>query len=408
MSESDQNNKFWAKYFPYLFVCSALIGGYIVAFKFIQLGIPDLGERVLNIPKKAVHLNIALMAIITCLSAVVSGVFFDKHKYTFKRKIQFLIGGGIIQGGILVGIFIMSEPIHFTLWIIAFSAVLGFLFPLTYSLMYFLIPAKHRGYVAGIITGVAYLIGALSPFDWTIEDLSIEAMIVMSPSILLMGLMLLKKDIFSLYEINDENREDYVGRFTKDKETYHSFIYIVILMFGVYFVDSFGFLRVINEDMIIDVTWHGDIYIKLLIGFTHLFSALIMGVIYQKYNEKIVFLCALIGFVIGDFLFSLYPTGILLYITASIYCATVSFYTINSFMAWSDISTENNISKHAGIGVGIGGWLSSFLSTTITTFLFETLTGTSGFARHLQISGVIAVLFLVFSILYLKKSRKKT
>ncbi|MHA1338599.1 MAG: MFS transporter [Promethearchaeota archaeon] len=413
-------SKFWVNLFPYLFIISSLIGGYVVGFKLIQLGFPDLGIRILKLPEQTVDIGMALMAIFACISAIISGIYIDKKQFSLRIKLYMMIVGGGLQGAILGFMILFPTPNLFVPWIIAFSLVLGFLFPLIYSFVYYFIPTKTRGLVAGLITGIAYFFGNISPFEWNFEDFIKESIVIMIPAVILLGLLLLNHRKIELYEIKDKKTVTTIES-TKDidknssKEIAGRFLdrnlfIVTLFMFGVYFIDSFGFMQVISEDTILNVTWRGPIETRLLFGLIHFIAAIIMGFLYYKFNEKIVFICSFIGFTVGDFLFSLYPSGTLLIITSLIYCATVSFYTINSFVVWADISTEKNISKNAGIGIGIGGWLSSFISTSLTNALSRSLTGIEGFSIHMRISGSIAVVFLILMIFYMwkfSKSKKK-
>jgi len=43
----------------------------------------------------------------------------------------------------------------------------------------------------------------------------------------------------------------------------------------------------------------------------------------------------------------------------------VSFYTTLNFALWPDLSTAKDIGMRTALGVGIAGWLASFLSTAL-------------------------------------------
>lgn len=392
------------KWFPYLFVGSMLTANYLSGVKLVQWGIPSLGRDTCAVPDAQLNLLMALMAIISCVVAITSGLLINKISLQFKQRLLLLLMGFAVQGGIaFVGTFI-STPIQFTIWIIIFSIVLGFLICQPFVFVFMLIPSKDRGIFAGIVTGLAYLIGNFSMAEWTYIGLSMETIVVTIPLGLLIIYALINLKRMNIYDYTKEKDDKYSGPFIKT----YNFAIIVLLMFGVYFVDSFGFLRIAKQPFFM-ILWHGEFGVKMWLGISHLISAVLMGIIYQKRKElgpMTIFISSLTGFIICDFLFSSNPTGAFLYIIAYLYCATVSFYTINSFIVWADISNSSNISSRAGIGIGIGGWLSSFLSTALTEQLLVVLPGDEGYKIHLMISGIIAILFLAIALLTIKKIKK--
>jgi hypothetical protein len=402
--KSDQrsgSNSKLLKWFPYIFITSMLTANYISGVKLVQWGIPSLGRDNCGVLPEQLNLLMALMAIISCIVAIISGILLDKVSLKFKSRLLLLLVGFGIQGSIaFFGTFI-STPAQFTAWILVFSAILGFLICQPFVFMFLLIPSKHRGILAGVITGLAYIIGNFSMAEWTYAGLSMETIAVTIPLGILIVYAMFNLQKMKIFDYTPEKDENYSGQYAKT----YKFAIVVLLMFGVYFVDSFGFLRIAKQDFF-QILWHGVFGVKMYLGISHLIAAVIMGYIYQKKKHLgpiIVFISALCGFVLCDFLFSSDPTGPLLYITSYLYCATVSFYTINSFTVWSDISTSKNISSRAGIGIGIGGWLSSFLSTSLTEQLLISLPGDDGYRIHLMLSGVIAIGFLVIALITFKK-----
>lgn len=389
------------KWFPYLFVGSMLTANYLTGVKLVQWGIPSLGRDICGVPDAQLNLLMALMAIIACIVAIFSGFLINKVSLQFKQRLILLLIGFAIQGGIAFIGTLISTQTQFTIWILSFSAVLGFLICQPFVFVFTLIPSKDRGVFAGIVTGLSYLIGNFSMAEWTYIGLSMETVAVTIPLGLFIIYAFLNLEKMKIYDYTKEKDAEYSGPFMKT----YNFAIVVLLMFGVYFVDSFGFLRIAKQPFFM-ILWHGEFGVKMWLGISHLISAVIMGLVYKKNKHLgpiIVFISSLTGFVICDFLFSSNPTGAFLYITAYLYCATVSFYTINSFIVWADISNSSNISSRAGIGIGIGGWLSSFLSTALTEELLVVLPGDDGYRIHLIISAIIAIGFLGIAILMYRK-----
>jgi hypothetical protein len=80
------------------------------------------------------------------------------------------------------------------------------------------------------------------------------------------------------------------------------------------------------------------------------------------------------------------------------YVLAVSFYTTLNFALWPDLSTPANIGLHTGLGVGIAGWLASFLSTSLS--LYSEGAGLS-LLEHLRYVNALALLLAVALPLFL-------
>jgi hypothetical protein len=75
-----------------------------------------------------------------------------------------------------------------------------------------------------------------------------------------------------------------------------------------------------------------------------------------------------------------------------VYVLAVSFYTTLNFALWPDLSTQANIGTRCAVGVGVAGWLASFLSTALA--LWSQGAGLSLLA-HLRLVNAIALLLVV-------------
>jgi hypothetical protein len=83
----------------------------------------------------------------------------------------------------------------------------------------------------------------------------------------------------------------------------------------------------------------------------------------------------------------------------------VSFYTTLNFALWPDMSTPANIGIRTGLGVGIAGWLASFLSTSLA--LYSRDIGLS-LLEHLRYVNALALLLAVgYPVaIYLRRMRR--
>jgi hypothetical protein len=395
----------WMKFYPYLLVISILTVGYLTGLHLIQIGIPELADSKAHMPEEEVNLYMGIMALISCFLAVISGIFLNKMEINiYNRLCLVILCGGVAAGITIVGNLI-STPLQFEIWIILFSIILGITLPIPFTFVYYLIPKNHRGIVAGIITALAYFLGNLTWTSWTFSAFLMESGMIGIPAILLMGWGFLNKsklNTLDFFHTTKSIQKLYEGRFHD-----YNFKFFVIVMFGIFFIDSFGFLRIIGESTIFYVTWYGDLGTRFGFAIAHLSAALLMGYLYQKKGPKIVSLATLLGFVIVDSLWALYPSNGLMIVTSWMYCAVVSFYTINTIALWADISEEKNVSSRTAIGIGVCLWLASFMSTAITSQLFVLLPGVTGFQTHLAITVIIAMssllMYLVGNLLMNKK-----
>jgi hypothetical protein len=386
-------------YFGHLLVIGLMIGGYIYNVKFIQLGIPYLGETKCLLSQATVGGLMALLAVITAVVALVWGFHLGKLKWDLYRKIDVIILVGFVQMCLTIWAPSITTEAALATWMVCTSVVLGIGIPLTFPLIYELIPTKQRGMVAGLIAGLGYLAMNLSPAVWTVESLMLESMVFMAPGV---GIFL----IFRLFGWLKKwipvptDYTKYEGRFTS-----RPIIGVLVLMFIVFFVDSLGFLRVIAPaSNIVNLTWQGPFESRFIIGVVHCIAGIGAGYLYSKTDEWTVGLLSLGIFVIADVLFSLYSpamSSVQLVSIASLYCIAVSAYTVNNFAIWVDVSTRDNLSKNAALGIGIGGWLSSFIST----YSAYQLAASVPFATHLAIPAIISGAALLIISLILKNKR---
>lgn len=388
-------------YIGHLLVIGFLVGGYVYNIKFIQVGIPYLGKQVLHVDTTTMGIDMALLAIITAVIAIAWGFRADKLHLTIRKRIDILIIVGIVQMVLTAWAWFMIDPSQLLPWIVCTSIVLGIGIPVSFPLVFELIPRKDRGIVAGLTAGLAFFVGNISPFPWTIAGLAQEALMMMVPGLAAFVVIRLLGFIAKWFpEKNDYS--NYTGRFTS-----HSISWVVGLMFAIFFVDSLGFLRILAEPTLYIQTWAAPVETRWILGVVHLFAGIGAGILYAKSDEWKEGILALVLFIIADIAFSFYlppplmSSDVVLTI-ASLYCATVSIYTAINFAIWADLSTHENATKIAALGIGIGGWLSSFLSTTAAELLEPAVT----FQVHLLLPAIISAVMLVLVIYLLKCKRE--
>jgi hypothetical protein len=178
----------------------------------------------------------------------------------------------------------------------------------------------------------------------------------------------------------------------------------------VFFIDSLGFLRIIDTPVFIYTSWQSpELGVRLFIGLSHVLGAAMAGVLYTVFGRRWLFLWILGLFAFTHLLYTFQlgtaPTGIDPPLSLPFfYVLAVSFYTTLNFALWPDLSTPANVGIRTGLGVGIAGWLASFLSTSLA--LYSRDVGLS-LLEHLRYVNALALLLAVgYPVaLYLRRMR---
>jgi hypothetical protein len=198
-----------------------------------------------------------------------------------------------------------------------------------------------------------------------------------------------------------------VGRFSRPypvRTASFAFWGPLILMFSVFFIDSLGFLRIIESPAYISTSWQStEVGVRLFIAVTHVVGAAMAGVLYTVFERRWIWAAVLSLFAFTHLLYTFHlgtaPAGIDPPLALPLfYVLAVSFYTTLNFALWADLSTPANIGLHAGLGVGIAGWLASFLSTSLA--LYSEGAGLT-LLEHLRYVNALALLLAVAFPLYL-------
>jgi hypothetical protein len=169
-------------------------------------------------------------------------------------------------------------------------------------------------------------------------------------------------------------------------------------MFGIFFVDSLGFLRIIDTPLYIHNNWlSADLAPRLLLGAVHALAALIAGVLYTNLDLRTLFLWVFGIFALVHLMYTMETrVGPGLSISLALpllYAVAVSLYTVINFAIWADLSTPRDVSLNAALGVALSGWTATFLSTALS--LQWRISGMS-LERHLSLVDALALMiFLV-------------
>lgn len=400
----------WPTVFGYLLFIGMMAVGYFYNVTFIQLGLTDLCRRILGMSEQRTAHSMALLALLSLLIALAFGYWMMKTGRSAQFLLKVRITFGVVVGQTLLTLLVTqvnSEAALF-LWISFASLTLGVGMPATFSLTVDLIPRRDRGMVAGLITAGAYFASnAFSSATWHMEHFRYLSLLVMLPGVLGMAVLvyaclpllkvLARQHHLPEFGVGRLLREDEHGKFRLRR----SLIGLLLMMFGVYFIDSLGFLRLLETPLYMQFAWQStELNIHLFIAITHVVAALAGGVLYSVLPERQLFLWVFGFFALAQLQYILHtrfgPNDYAPLAMPMLYAIAVSLYTVINFAIWADVATPQTISFTAAIGVAFSGWAATFLSTALAIYLQDS--GMS-FEQHFEM--VSAVSFIFFLILLL-------
>jgi MFS family permease len=334
-----------------------------------------------------VSMWMAALALVTLVVAVVTGVTMDRRGWStdLRTKLRLLFGVVCIQFALtLVAPMIRSVP-AFGAWIVLASIGLGIGFPVSFALAIDLVPVPDRAYVAAAITAIAYFFANAIPLSWSVDVFSQLMVAAMAPGVVVLGILSFTSfdRLDAILDILGKQHERYgTGRFchgTPIQARSLAFAVPVVLMFGVFFIDSLGFLRIIDTPSLLLSSWQSpDLSTRLFIAVAHVVGAVMAGVIYANYSLSRVFLWTFALFALTHVMYTsdLRIAEVFPAIAGSgssplnpaLYAIAVSFYTTLNFALWPDLSTSETIGTHSAIGIGVAGWLATFSSTALALY----------------------------------------
>ena len=220
----------------------------------------------------------------------------------------------------------------------------------------------------------------------------------MVPAVVVLGVLAFRHTgIVERLAANHERDDFGIGRFCRPRPVRtrsYEFWSVVFLLFGVYFIDSLGFLRIIETPAYIYTSWQSpDFGVHLLIGGVHVLTAVMAGILYTNFDRRWLFVLVfgLFGFTHLMYVFDIRAgVGDAPLVMPLFYAGAVSFYTVVNFAIWPDLSTPDTIGRHAALGVGLAGFLATFLSTAVVLY---TESANVPLDAHLNAVDALALLF---------------
>jgi MFS family permease len=389
----------WPTLLGYVLFVSVLAAGYYYNLTFVQLGLIDLGTRLVGLTGFEVSVWMAALAFVAFLSAIVVGTALDRYGWStdFDAKLRLLWGVVVVQLVLTLVAPHLRTGAAFGAWVLVCAVSLGTGMPTTFGLTIDLVPVERRGAIAAAATAIAYFLANVYPLQWRIESFSLVMSAAMAPAVVVLGALAFRNVGF-LDPLKRRHRDPAfgVGRFcrpTAVRTWSYEFWSFILLMFGVYFVDSLGFLRIIETPAYIYTSWQSpDLTVHLLIGGVHVLTAVMAGVLYSNFGRRWLFLLVfgLFGFTHLMYVFDIRAgVGDAPLLMPLFYSGAVSFYTVLNFALWPDMSTPETIGRHSAIGVGFAGFLATFLSTAVVLY---TESRDVPLATHLNVVDALALL----------------
>jgi hypothetical protein len=408
----------WVPWFGVGLFVAAGSAGYFYNLTFVQLGLVDLGARVIGLPEARIARAMALLAGLTLLVALVAGLVMHQRRWSevFEFKLRLLAVVVVLQTALTAVAPQLRSEAGLLVWIAVASIGLGLGVPSLFGLTCDLVPVRHRGTVAAVVTSAAFLPAAVFSSDWRIEQFAAQLLWLMVPGAVALAVLAFVPWPVTAALAEQHHLPRYgTGRFVRHRTRSRrwpgrAFTLALVLMFGVYFIDSLGFLRIVGTPVYIGSAWHSsDPSTLWAIGAAHVLAAVLAGILYPALGQRV-----LLGWIFG--LFALVQLNYVLHALTTpelpatlglplLYAVAVSIYTVLNFALWADFSTPATIARNTALGVGVSGWLATFLSTSLSIWWAAV---ELPFAEHLRaVAAISLLLFTITVLLFLLPERQR-
>jgi MFS family permease len=396
----------WPTLFGYALFIGMMATGYYYSITFVQLGVVDLGERIIGLSKQAVASHMAYLALLTSVISLLVGWLMKRRGWSgdFFTKLRLAFIVVLVQTMLTALAPYVRGELAFLAWISVTAAALGVGVPATFGLTVDLVPRRGRGYAGAFITATAYFAAAVFSSTWTIEAFRAQILWAMLAGTAMIGVLAFRPFCWTqvLAQQHLEPRFRY-GRFLRIRRggrprVSRKLLGFIFLMAGIYFIDSLGFLRLIATPIYVDTAWlSATLAPRLIIGVAHVVAALVAGVLYTNLDERGLFM----------WIFGIFALAHLMYTfplqfapanaesnlaPAMLYSIAVSLYTVVTFAVWADISTPATISLNAAVGVALSSWAATFISTALA---IRWELGNVPVVTHLRIVASLSTLFFL-------------
>ena len=352
--------------------------GYIYNLTLVQLGLPDFATRVLGLARPDVAWMMAGLAVVTAVSAIGMAVVMLRLGWTslqIKLRLVALSAAGQAILTALLGT--LGDAAGLWAWLLAAGAFLGAGIPAAFGLVVDLTPVRWRGYVAAAATAAAYALASTLSGEWRAESFTSLLLPPMAVGAALLTFLGFWRMPFAAHLAENHLDPRFgIGRYAGAGERRH-LVAALVALFAVFFIDSFGFLRIVETPAYLNAAWQSaDAGDRILIAGAHVLGALVAGVLYTHlgYRSLLGWIFAIFTLVHLMYLFDVRVMGGGSQALAmpALYALGVSLYTVVNFAIWADLSTARNVPLLSAIGVAVSAWTATFLSTALAISWNET------------------------------------
>ena len=348
-----------------------LASGYAYNLTFVQLGLTAFGRDPIGLSDVGVAVAMGGLAVTTCAVALTAG--WRMRGWSLRPKLRAAAFAVVVQTALTACIGNVTTPVAFAGWLAVAAIALGLAIPSTFGLASDLVPVTVRGWVAAAITGAAYAGSIAILGEWDAQVLADRMAPMMAVgSIGLVGLVWLPGPGDRLIRaLEGQARDDRfaVGRFVAPGAM-RTMIVAAVLLFGVFFVDSLGFVRLVDSAYIGAAWQSADGFDRATLIGAHVLGAIAAGVLYTAFDERVLLpwifgIFALVALMyVADIRVGIGgPSQVL--VMPILYAVGVSLYTVVTFALWADLSTSANITWNVAVGVALSAWSATFLSTAL-------------------------------------------
>ncbi len=375
-----------------------LASGYAYNLTFVQLGLTAFGRDRIGLSDVGVAVAMGGLAVATCAVALTAGL--RMRGWSLRPKLRAAAFAVVVQTALTACIGNVTTPVAFAGWLAVAAIALGLAIPSTFGLASDLVPVAVRGWVAATITGAAYAgsIGILGEWDALVLADRLAPMMALGAAGLV-GLAFVPGPLDRMVRALEGQAQD--ERFARGRfvapGAMRRLVVAAFILFGVFFVDSLGFVRLVDSAYI-GAAWQSpDGLDRAALVAAHLLGAAAGGVLYTVFDERVLL----------PWIFGIFALVALMYaadIRAGIggpsqvlampvlYAVGVSLYTVITFALWADLSTSADITRNVAVGVALSAWSATFLSTAIAL-----VWRTAGLDLDAHLSAVAAVGLLVIA-----------
>ncbi len=343
-----------------------LAAGYAYNLTFVQLGLSAFARDRVALSDAGTAVAMGGLAVGTTLAALVTGVVLAGAGFRVKLRVAAVAVGA--QSALTLVLPGVDGVAPFLAWLALAAVVLGVAVPATFGLATDLVPVHLRGMTAAAITSVAYggAIAFLGEWDAVALAGRLGAPMALGSLALAAFAFLPGPTARIVAALGRQHALPTFGDGRFAGTGRRRLLVAVGVMFGIFFVDSLGFVRLVDSPFVTAAWQSPDLLDREALIVAHVLGALVGGILYQAFDERLLFpwIFGIFALVAMSYVLDL-RVGNLSQALAGplLYALGVSLYTVLTFALWPDLSTPRTITRIVVLGVALSGWMATFVST---------------------------------------------